>query len=88
MNDSFATPERQYRWRLENAYAYRSPRRVDMTRLKCERCGDRPDASLVAISMTLCLRCLYAYSAKARELEAMENTQSGDTQAPGDVGAA
>jgi hypothetical protein len=78
MKDSFATPERQYRWRVENAHAYRG-RAVNIRLLKCERCGDPPDAGLVAKTLTLCLRCLYAYSAKVRELEAMESLESDDT---------
>ena len=72
MNESFATPERQYRWRLENGRAFRG-RAVNVKLLKCERCGDPPDAGLVAKTLTLCLRCLYAYSAKVRELEALES---------------
>jgi hypothetical protein len=75
--EDFATPARQYRWRIENGYAVRG-HAVNIRQLKCERCGDRPDPTLVSRGLTLCMRCLSLYSAKVRELKA---AQLGDIQA-------
>jgi hypothetical protein len=67
MADPFITPERQARWRAENASRL-AHNVAHISALKCEDCGEEP--LLVSPRLVLCIRCLSRRASSARAEDA------------------